>query len=244
VRKIQGFVKSIVQNTLVFIGKRYNYFLIKGNLNPLNRTLRLESFMYGPWSVSMDYVRNSTLELLSKEIYEHGTKGAVAEVGVYQGEFSSLINLNFPDRKLYLFDTFEGFDERDSKSDRESNYSDMQHKFSETSISLVKSKMKFPENISIHKGWFPESAKGNEGEIFSFVSLDTDLYDPIYAGLVWFYPRLSEGGYIMIHDYNNETYRGSKEAVRTFAKEFGVTYCVLPDVGGSAVIGKPLKAKE
>lgn len=43
-------------------------------------------------------------------IYSNNISGCVAEVGVFQGEFASVINKNFPDRKLYLFDTFEGFD--------------------------------------------------------------------------------------------------------------------------------------
>lgn len=146
---------------------------------------------------------------------------------------------SLPDRKLYLFDTFEGFDERDAILDREKGYSEYQHNFKATSESIALEKMVDPENVFVKKGWFPESAQDCEVESFCFVSLDTDLFEPIYQGLLWFYPRLSPGGYIMIHDYNNDTYSGAKEAVRKFVKEHGLTYTPIPDTGGTVVIGKP-----
>jgi O-methyltransferase len=70
------------------------------------------------------------------------------------------------------------------------------------------------------------------------VSIDADLYDPIYNGLKYFYPRLKQGGYIFIHDYNNDSYKGAKEAVRFFCKENNLPYFPLPDAAGSAIIAK------
>lgn len=60
-----------------------------------------------------DNFRLSSLELVANEIYKNNIKGNVAELGVFRGDFAKFINLSFPDRKLYLFDTFEGFDEKD-----------------------------------------------------------------------------------------------------------------------------------
>ena len=57
-----------------------------------------------------DYVRIKCFELAVKEIKKRKIQGSVAEVGVFQGEFAQYINVAFPDNKLYLFDTFEGFD--------------------------------------------------------------------------------------------------------------------------------------
>ncbi len=232
------FAKNIIQKVLCICGTRYNYFLIKGNLSPAYRVSH-HDFMHGVWSVSMDFVRNATLSLLSKEIDEHEVIGVVAEVGVYQGDFAALINRCFPGRVLYLFDTFEGFSDDDATFDIAGGLSERHHDFSRTNIELVLSKMYNTDNIRIKKGWFPESALGCENEVFCFVSLDTDLYKPIYEGLVWFYSRLAEGGYIMVHDYNSDTYRGVKKAVRQFAQEQRISYTVFPDTGGSVIIGKP-----
>ena len=52
--------------------------------------------------------RDNFLKYYADEIYRKNIGGNVAEAGVYQGEFASLMNKYFPDRKLYLFDTFEG----------------------------------------------------------------------------------------------------------------------------------------
>ncbi len=237
--KIRKMLKNMCQNFAGIIGDRFNYFLIRGNLNPNNR-YNHHVFMKNNWSVSVDFVRNTTLELLSLEIKEGKVNGSVAEVGVYQGDFSSLINIHFPSRKLYLFDTFEGFDERDAAFDREKGYSEYQHDFKSTNESIALEKMVAPKNVLVKKGWFPESAQGCEEIFFCFVSLDADLFEPIYQGLLWFYPRLTPGGYIMIHDYNNTTYGGAKEAVRKFVKEYGLVYMPIPDTGGTVVIGKPV----
>lgn len=52
--------------------------------------------------------REATLELISREINCYGVEENAAELGVYQGGFAKMINHFLPDKKLYLFDTFEG----------------------------------------------------------------------------------------------------------------------------------------
>lgn len=46
-------------------------------------------------------------------IKEYDKDAEVAEAGVFQGDFARYINLYFADRRLHLFDTFEGFDLKD-----------------------------------------------------------------------------------------------------------------------------------
>jgi O-methyltransferase len=185
----------------------------------------------------MDYVRLSSLELCAYEIQERQIKGSVAELGVYQGDYSEKINLAFPDRKLYLFDTFEGFDKRDTAIDTSHKFSDGKQDFSTTSVDAVLSKMKYPSNCIVRKGYFPESAEGVD-DTFCFVSLDVDLYQPTIEGLTYFYARLVPGGYIFVHDYNNDLYKGVKQAVREFSANHNVPFFPLPDGAGSAVICK------
>jgi len=184
-----------------------------------------------------DYIRISTLELISFEITKRGLQGNVAELGVFKGKFARYINQFFPDRKLYLFDTFEGFDKQDVASEKLKNYSSGSQDFSDTSISAVLKQMPFPDYCIPVKGFFPESAKEID-DTFVLVSLDADLYDPIYAGLHFFFPRLVKGGYILIHDFNNDNYKGARKAVEQFCSEQNVNFVPLPDSGGSAIISK------
>jgi len=185
-----------------------------------------------------DYIRGSSLELIANEIYDKNIEGSVAELGVYRGDFARIINKAFPDRKLYLFDTFEGFDKRDVQTELEGNFSTGEQDFSETSVELVLKKMPNNKNCIVKKGFFPETAVGINDR-FSFVSIDVDLYDPMYKGLHFFYEQLNNGGYIMLHDYNNKYYNGVKAALRKFSIEKKVPYFPICDAYGSAVIMKP-----
>jgi O-methyltransferase len=184
-----------------------------------------------------DYIRLSSLELVSHEINAKGLKGNVAELGVYKGKFAKFINAYFPGRTLYLFDTFAGFDQRDIAKERNEKLSTGEQDFSDTSVDAVLKLMPFPGQCQPVKGFFPESAK-NIDDVFVFVSLDADLYEPIYNGLQFFYSRLTKGGYIFIHDFNNDEYKGSRKAVEQFCSEQNIGYMPLPDAGGSAVIVK------
>jgi O-methyltransferase len=186
-----------------------------------------------------DYIRASALELVGREIDEQNVSGAVAELGVFKGEFARILNLVFSGRPLYLFDTFEGFASADVDYDRARNYAaPSAGLFANTSVESVLAAMPFRERCVVKKGWFPASAEDCKNERFCFVSLDADLYTPIYNGLRFFWPRLSDGGYIFVHDYNNREYLGPKEAVRQFCTEQGVGYTPLLDHCGTAVIAK------
>lgn len=185
-----------------------------------------------------DRTRVSSLELVAREIYNKQIGGSVAEVGVFQGEFSKFINLLFPDRRIYLFDTFEGFDKKDLREDTEKGLFSLDQNFSSTNINLVLGKMPHPHMCIIKKGYFPETV-GDLNDSFCFVSLDADLFNPIFEGLKYFYPRLMKGGYIFVHDYNNAPYGGVREAVKKFSEEYSdATFFPLSDWGGTLVIMK------
>ncbi|GCD09003.1 TylF/MycF/NovP-related O-methyltransferase [Clostridium tagluense] len=179
-----------------------------------------------------------SLKLVCIEIKEKKIKGNVAELGVFRGDFSKKINRIFSDRTLYLFDTFQGFDEKDVELEIDNGYSNaVKGTFSDTSEMIVLNKMLYKDKCIIKKGYFPDSLNGLE-DMFVFVSIDVDLYKPTYEGLQYFYNRLVKGGYIFIHDYNNLGYSGVKEAVKMFCKENDAVYFPLSDCHGSVVITK------
>jgi O-methyltransferase len=184
-----------------------------------------------------NYIRLSNFELVVAEIQARNLTGDVAEVGVYKGNFAKYINAAFPEKKLYLFDTFEGFDAKDIEVEKNNNFSDGGQDFANTSVELVLSKMTNRDNCIVKKGYFPESLNGLEAE-FCFVSLDPDLYKPIYDGLTYFYPRLQKGGYIFIHDYNNDAYPGAKQAVKDYCLVNNIPWVPITDNWGTVVIAK------
>ena len=172
-------------------------------------------------------VRLAALERAAREIYERKVVGSVAEAGVYKGDFAKYINWWFYDRKMYLIDTFEGFDDRDIKSDKKRRHAVNFDDWSGTSVDYVLARMQNRENCVIKKGWFPEVMKNTE-DIFCFVSLDMDLYEPTLEGLWLFYPRMSEGGIILVHDYFNKAYPNIEKAISNYEKEQGERLHKMP----------------
>ena len=149
-----------------------------------------ETFINIPTYARMECLRN-----IRTLVDEESIGGNVAELGVFRGEFAREINKIFPDRKLYLFDTFEGFSKHDTDVELNKGYSneDKTGYFSNTTEQDVLSLMPYPEMCVIKKGYFPDTAVDLD-DSFCFVNLDADLYAPTLAGLQYFYPRLKLGG--------------------------------------------------
>ena len=186
-----------------------------------------------------DPVRASALEVIGHEVLLRKVPGACAELGVYRGEFARLINSLFNDRNLYLFDTFTGFDPGELEFEKRFGFQNPTKDFKDTDVEIVLSAMPNPENCIVKKGRFPETAAGLE-EVFAFVSIDADLFTPVFEGLRYFYPRLAPGGYLMVHDYNNYgNYPGPRAAIEQFCiKEYSIPFVPLCDLYGSVVLKK------
>lgn len=201
-----------------------------------------------------DYVRCRTLGFLAEDIQtkfsdpvcraavEDGTL-CVAELGVYRGDFASRINFLFPDCHLYLFDTFSGFAPADKEADFAANCSQASwhnkfNDFKDTDVETVLKKMPHREKCIVRQGHFPESLLPEDSALkFAYVSIDVDLYQPMLEGLRFFYPRLAEGGAMMLHDYNCPSFTGCHKAVIDFEKENGPLRKVpLCDTSGSLII--------
>lgn len=79
----------------------------------------------------------------------------------------------------------------------------------------------------------------NIEERFAFVSIDVDFGESIYQGIKYFYPRLNEGGYIFVHDYNSRL-TGVREAIGRYEVENAIHICKIPlcDMNGTLIIIK------
>ena len=175
--------------------------------------------------------------------------GAVAEVGVEFGYTSEVLNRTFPDSKLYLYDSFDGFDDAAVAEEHEKfglplDFSEnwgLRRPEPDVCRQLVLRRLPNREDAVSRQGCFPNTAYESAcGVVFAFVVLDVDLYRTTLEGVEFFWPRLAEGGYLMIHDYNSDHLKGIYDAVADAEKKFGRFIRVpIPDEGGSLVIQKP-----
>ena len=141
-----------------------------------------------------------------------------------------------------MFDTLQSFDI--DEANREISSGNINHEFYEnfknTSIDIVLSKMVNPETVIIKQGLFCQSFDGLE-ESFCFVSIDVDLEDSIYECMEYFYPRLVNGGYIFVHDYNSKVNLfGVESAIDRYEKFIGKFLPKVPivDCFGTLIITK------
>jgi O-methyltransferase len=184
-----------------------------------------------------DKVRFYTFWLQIERLKKNRVLGSFAELGVYKGITANMIFEMDKSRILHLFDTFEGFSETDLQHENVQGGKYTTKEFSDTSAESVKKYINGGESIVFHKGYFPETAKGLENETFAFVNIDADLYLPTIEGLKFFYPRLSPGGVIFIHDYNHN-WEGARKAVDEFSGTIPESIVELADWQGSAMIVK------
>lgn len=212
-----------------FKKNKYSYFkflhskFIKNNkLNNKGDVARLYTFI-----LNIDYI-----------LKERGIEGDFAELGVYQGSTAQILAFFAKEfnRKCYLFDTFEGFNEKDLIGS-DSIYDKSQ--FSNTSIEQVKNLIGIEavDRCIFIKGHFPESIpKELYNKKFSIVSIDCDLYVPMNEALKFFFPLMSHGGIFLLHDYSSCEWEGAKKAIDEFCQKENQYLVLVPDKSGTAIL--------
>jgi len=104
---------------------------------------------------SGDPARYASLALAVGTLEREGIAGEFAEVGVYRGATSRFLAACAPGRTLHLFDTFEGFAEKDREPENASD-----SRFQATSEATVRRAIGVAANVHIHAGYFPSTAAG------------------------------------------------------------------------------------
>ena len=196
--KILGYFSTKFQYKLLsFYKEKKVVNLIKSIKNDVN-------FAFFPYEAYMLYsIAKSQQEL----------DGDMAEVGVYQGGSAKLISEVKGDKKLFLFDTFIGLQELSDDDTHFGKKHWKKNEFNDTSLETVKNYLSSYNNIQIIKGEFPKTADSIHDSKFSFVHLDVDLYRSTIECLKFFYPRLVNGGIILVHDYHSD---GIQKAFKEF----------------------------
>jgi O-methyltransferase len=206
-----------------------------GGFFPIDNQITRVIHNLEPW----DNTRRDMITLLLRTIISKNIPGDFAEIGVYKGSTAKLIHHYAPERALHLFDTFSGFGERNVTQEKAISGIEVSQKlFSDSSLEIVQENIKAQNDlVNYYKGYFPETIPENfNKKTFAFVHLDADLYDPIIGGLNFFYPRMSKGGMILVHDYN--AWPGARKAVEEFFVDKNEIPIPMPDKSGSALIVK------
>ena len=163
--------------------------------------------------------------------------GAFAELGVYKGDTAHMLIEMAPGRPIYLFDTFEGFAPADLSQEPHTDERYTSSNFADTSYASVQKRFSAYVQVHIVPGFFPDSAQTVPEQQYALVHLDADLFEPTRAGLDYFYPKLSPGGILLVHDYNH-SWEGVRKAVDEFAATIPEQFTPIADWQGSVVLRK------
>jgi Macrocin-O-methyltransferase (TylF) len=183
-----------------------------------------------------DLPRLYALSMNIKQVLAEGVTGDFAELGVYRGNSAAVLAYYARQhgRSVFLFDTFEGFEGRDLTGIDARK----PHQFAETSLDLVRQNVG-DDSVFYIKGYFPASITNAASDRrYAVVHLDCDLYEPMKAGLEFFYPRLSHGGLLIMHDYSSLFWDGAKKAIDEYMPRTTANLILIPDKSGTAMIRK------
>ncbi len=163
--------------------------------------------------------------------------GDFAELGVYKGCSAKVLHQLAPSRRFWLFDTFAGF--ADADAERESLRQVKRQDFGDTSLPAVRAFLGDSALLNYAVGRFPETLAGVPVDTnYALVHLDCDLEEPMRAGLEYFYPRISAGGLLIVHDYGSGLWPGVTFAVDQFLRDKPERLVSILDKSGTAVIVK------
>jgi len=148
-------------------------------------------------------------------------EGDVAEFGVFRGGSLELIAQLHPGKTAWGIDSFEGLPEP-TQHDNHHKKGDFKEVEYENILGYFGT---MHRNVNLLKGFSPDIFNNiDQYKKFCFVHIDVDLYESVAHGLAYFYPRMVDGGVILLDDYGWDTTEGAKRAVDEFihAQEQGI----------------------
>ena len=181
-----------------------------------------------------------SLHKCAEYIAAAGIAGDLAECGVWRGGSCMLMALGLiragdTGRHIYMYDTFEGHPRPDPDKDvdlwgnrgidewRRQEEAGTLGEWGVASLAEVRGNLLstgYPaERLIFVQGMVETTVPGNTPENLALLRLDTDWYESTRVALQHLYPKLAEGGVLIIDDYGH--YRGQRQAVDEYFAEIG-----------------------
>jgi hypothetical protein len=178
--------------------------------------------------------RRESLEhfIYFKEVYDliADIEGDIVECGVGYGhsflKLCCLAHYENKGRKIYGFDSFQGFPEpsKEDISPRNPRKGEWNVATVETIEQLLLAadfEMSFiRNNVKLIKGFFKDSLHRYDGEGVAFLHLDVDLYQSYKVTLEYFWPKVVKGGVVLFDEYKQPAalrkFPGASRAIDEF----------------------------
>lgn len=163
--------------------------------------------------------------------------GDLAECGSFEGASAFFMCQASTHGILCVFDSFEGISEPDVvDTSTAPNVTQWSKGDMLSSEAQLRANLAHVASVRVFAGWIPKRFDEVQERKFRVVHVDVDLYQPTRDSLEFFYPRLSDGGVIIMDDYGFLTCPGAKLAADEFAQLNLIQILHLPT--GQGVITK------
>jgi O-methyltransferase len=153
-------------------------------------------------------------------------QGDLAECGVYRGGTLITTGIYLQQKRmtkvLYGFDSFEGFDgsvDSEIALGGSANPQKRRGGFGDTSARYVSDKVRrfrLEDQVKLVNGYMADTLRLHAQRKFCFVHLDVDIYESYKLALEFFFPRMADGGVILLDEYNDPPWPGCNKAVDEF----------------------------
>jgi hypothetical protein len=139
--------------------------------------------------------------------------GDTAECGVFTGASSYLVCRANAQAKAggkchHMFDSFAGLSKPVECDGDHWTAGDLT-----CGLETVRANLAEFRDVAYYPGWIPTRFAEVADKRFSFVHIDVDLYEPTRDSIAFFYPRMAEGGVLVVDDYGCTTCPGATRAV-------------------------------
>ena len=201
-----------------------------------------------------DVARTLSLIYAVRYVERNHVPGAIVECGVWRGGSMmavarTLLNLGVSNRRLYLYDTFQGMP---APTQRDIDLTGLvaedlfnEHKFEDvegsdwcfSSLEEVQANVStigYPsDKIRYVKGKVEDTLPGEAPDAICLLRLDTDFYESTLHEMVHLFPRLSVGGIVIVDDYLG--WQGAREAVDEYVRDHKVRLYLDPTGHGAGI---------
>lgn len=173
---------------------------------------------------------------------EHVKKleGAFVECGVNTGAYARAV-VEYTDFKstgktFYLFDTFGGLKEDlITEEEKATGIGDYFGKYKDVYDEVVETFRDF--KVKIIKGAVPDTLQAFDSDKVAYLSIDMNSTIPEIAAAEYFWPKMVNGGVMILDDYGFSKHINQKIAFDNFAAREKVQILALPT--GQGIIFKP-----
>lgn len=147
-----------------------------------------------------------------------GVEGDVVELGCYKGETSvemyKIIQATTPDKRLWLYDSFEGLPDKGPQDNSAAGDQFKAGELPATKKEVVRRMAQAgARDVRVKKAWFSELLPADLPDKIAFAFLDGDFYGSIMDSLKLVWPKLASGAVVVVDDYRNEALPGAAKAV-------------------------------